>query len=66
MFSKNYTNKNYGRVTYTRALMDSLNIPAVKVSEKSGRELVRKVASDFGIDSDLAAGPSLALGVSGL
>ena len=61
---KNYTNKNYGRVTYTRALMDSLNIPAVKVSEKSGRELVRKVASDFGIDSDLAAGPSLALGVS--
>jgi len=61
---ENYTRKHYGRVTLTQALKDSLNIPAVKVSESVGRDLVRKVASDFGIESDLAAGPALALGAS--
>ena len=34
------------------------------MSEAVGRDLVRRVASDFGIKSDLAAGPALALGVS--
>lgn len=61
---KNYTNKYYGEVTLTRALKDSLNVPAVKVSESVGRDLVRQVASEFGIDSDLALGPALALGAS--
>ena len=61
---ENYTRKHYGRVTLTEALRRSLNVPAVKVSEAVGRELVRKVASDFGIDSDLADGPALALGAS--
>ncbi|MEM6759732.1 MAG: PBP1A family penicillin-binding protein [Pseudomonadota bacterium] len=61
---KNYSNKYEGRVTLTRALEQSLNIPAVKVSESVGRELVRQVASQFGIESDLAAGPALALGAS--
>ncbi len=60
----NYTNKFYGEVTMTRALRDSLNIPAVKVSEAVGRDFVRQVASDFGIESDLALGPALALGAS--
>lgn len=60
----NYSNEFYGEVTLTRALRDSLNIPAVKVSEIVGRELVRQVASDFGIESDLALGPALALGAS--
>ncbi|MFC3612473.1 transglycosylase domain-containing protein [Lutimaribacter marinistellae] len=60
----NYTNKHYGRVTLTHALKDSLNIPAVKVSEAVGRDKVRHVASEFGIDSDLDAGPALALGTS--
>jgi penicillin-binding protein 1A len=60
----NYTNKHYGRVTLTEALKDSLNVPAVKVSERVGRELVRQVASQFGLESDLAAGPALALGAS--
>ncbi len=46
------------------ALRQSLNVPAVKVSESVGRDLVRKVASEFGIQSDLAAGPALALGAS--
>ncbi|MCV6585417.1 MAG: transglycosylase domain-containing protein, partial [Marinibacterium sp.] len=61
---QNYSRKFYGDVTLTRALRDSLNIPAVKVSEAAGRDLVRQVASDFGIESDLAAGPALALGAS--
>jgi 1A family penicillin-binding protein len=61
---QNYTNKHYGRVTLTDALKDSLNIPAVKISESVGRETVRNVASQFGIESDLAEGPALALGTS--
>ncbi|HBZ42812.1 MAG TPA: glycosyl transferase, partial [Maritimibacter sp.] len=61
---QNYTRKFYGPVTLTTALKNSLNIPAVKLSESVGRENVRTVASYFGIESDLAAGPALALGVS--
>ncbi len=61
---RNYTNKYYGKVTLTQALRDSLNIPAVKVSEFVGRDLVRQVAMGFGLESDLAAGPALALGAS--
>ncbi len=60
----NYAKKNYGEVTLAVALQDSLNIPAVKVSEQVGRDLVRQVASDFGIQNDLALGPALALGAS--
>ena len=48
----------------TEALARSLNIPAVKISEFVGRDVVSKVAQDFGIESDLADGPALALGVS--
>jgi len=61
---RNYSKSFKGRVTLTEALRDSLNIPAVKVSESVGRDLVRRVASEFGIDSDLADGPALALGAS--
>ncbi|QBF33151.1 transglycosylase domain-containing protein [Thalassococcus sp. S3] len=61
---RNYTNQHYGDVTLTHALKDSLNIPAVKVSESVGRDNVRQVAADFGIESDLALGPALALGAS--
>ena len=60
----NYDKKFRGRVTLAEALTHSLNIPAVKVSESVGRDLVRQVASQFGIESDLAAGPALALGAS--
>ncbi|TRD20684.1 transglycosylase domain-containing protein [Palleronia caenipelagi] len=61
---ENYTRNYRGRVTMLEALEDSLNIPAVKVSEAVGRNNVRRVATDFGIDNELANGPSLALGVS--
>ncbi len=61
---KNYSGEFEGPVTITEALMKSLNIPAVKISESVGRDLVHKVAGDFGIVSDLADTPALALGAS--
>lgn len=61
---RNYTEEFKGVVTLTTALKHSLNIPAVRMSEAVGRDVVRKVAGDFGLKSDLAAGPALALGVS--
>jgi penicillin-binding protein 1A len=61
---KNYDGEFKGLITLTQALAESRNIPAVKVSEAVGRDAVRRIANDFGIDSDLAAGPALALGAS--
>ncbi len=61
---KNYDGKHRGRITLTQALAQSNNIAAVKVAESVGLDLVRKVASEFGIESDLAQGPALALGAS--
>ncbi|WP_371155459.1 transglycosylase domain-containing protein [Jannaschia sp. 2305UL9-9] len=60
----NYDGKFYGSVSLTEALARSLNTAAVRLSEDVGRDIVRKVATDFGIESDLAAGPALALGAS--
>ena len=60
----NYSNEFYGEVTLTDALRASLNTPAVRLSEEVGRDLVRTVASEFGVESDLALGPALALGAS--
>lgn len=61
---RNYTEEYKGIVTLTEALKHSLNIPAVRISEAVGRDVVRQVAADFGIVSDMADGPALALGVS--
>lgn len=61
---KNYTREYMGMVTLTEALKDSLNIPAVKVQEFVGRQNVIKVATDFGIGTDLVDSPALALGAS--
>ncbi|WP_281990823.1 transglycosylase domain-containing protein [Sulfitobacter geojensis] len=61
---RNYTNTFKGMVTLTESLKQSLNIPAVKISESVGRVLVSEVATQFGIQSDLASGPALALGAS--
>jgi len=61
---RNYTNEYKGMVTLTDALKNSLNTPAVRVSEAVGRENVRTVAAAFGLQSDLAEGPALALGAS--
>ncbi|MEE9388147.1 MAG: transglycosylase domain-containing protein [Paracoccaceae bacterium] len=61
---RNYSNEFVGPVTLTDALKHSLNIPAVRVSEDVGRDNVRTIAAAFGINSDLAEGPALALGAS--
>lgn len=60
----NYTNRFEGPVTMVEALQHSLNVPAVALSEMVGRDNVRTVAENFGIVSDLAQGPALALGAS--
>ncbi|TQM91807.1 transglycosylase domain-containing protein [Roseinatronobacter monicus] len=61
---RNYDNQFHGFVTLTEALARSLNTPAVRVSEAMGRARVREVANQFGLHSDLAEGPALALGAS--
>ncbi len=60
----NYDREFKGQVTLVQALEESRNIPAVRLSESVGRDVVRAVAAQFGIQSDLAAGPALALGAS--
>ncbi len=61
---KNYTGKYLGPVTLSEAFSQSLNIPAVRLSEAVGRENVRTVAASFGLSTDLAQGPAIALGAS--
>ncbi len=61
---RNYTNEFSGMVTLTEAFAHSLNIPAVRITEALGRENVRSVANGFGLRSQLAEGPALALGAS--
>ncbi len=61
---ENYSRRHYGTVTLAEALRGSLNVPAVKVSEAVGRDLVLRVARDFGIHRELADTPALALGAA--
>lgn len=61
---KNYSREFRGPVTLTEALAKSINTVAVRVSEAIGRERVRAVAQDFGINNEIAVGPALALGAS--
>ena len=62
---RNYTGEfANANITLTEALKSSLNTPAVRISEAVGREAVQQVASNFGIQSDLAIGPAIALGTS--
>ncbi|MFZ1470091.1 MAG: PBP1A family penicillin-binding protein [Paracoccaceae bacterium] len=61
---QNYDRKFKGMITLTQALAESRNIPAVKIQELVGRDLVKKVATDFGVAQNLADGPALALGAS--
>lgn len=61
---QNYTKEYEGPVTLTQALVESLNTPAVRLFEQVGGDNVRTVATQFGIQSDLALGPALALGSS--
>jgi membrane peptidoglycan carboxypeptidase len=66
---RNWSPENYGggyagQVTLGEAFARSINTTAVRVSEQVGRERVRAVARKLGVESPLADGPALALGVS--
>ncbi len=61
---RNYEDRYLGRVSLTTALAESLNSVAVRLSEETGRERVRRTARRFGIASELTTGPSIALGAS--
>jgi len=61
---ENYTGDYRGAMTLTDALANSINTIAVKVAMDAGLERVRDIAAGFGIDTDLADGPALALGAS--
>lgn len=59
----NYDEKFHGRVTVRTAFEHSLNVPAVRIAEDTGRGEVIRTAQRFGLDSDFSAVPALALGV---
>ncbi len=61
---KNYSRDFKGVMTLAEAMARSINTIAVRVSEEVGRERVRAMAMDFGITSEIATGPAVALGVS--
>ena len=61
---KNYSNNFSGEVTLTKAFSESLNIPAVKISEAVGRTSVSELGKKFGLLSDPTNGPAIALGTS--
>ncbi len=61
---RNFKNKYAGNVTLTRALAQSINTVAVKVSERVGRDKVITTAHRLGITSPIASHPALALGAS--
>ena len=61
---KNYSNAFNGEVTLTKAFSESLNIPAVKISEAVGRPNVSELGKMFGLLSDPNNGPAIALGTS--
>jgi len=61
---RNFKNKYAGNVTLTRALAQSINTVAVKVSERVGRDRVIATAQRLGITSPIASHPALALGTS--
>jgi penicillin-binding protein 1B len=67
--SNNWTPENYdkkfrGDVTLRYALENSLNIPAVYISQKVGINKVANVIESFRIASNVQAVPSLALGAT--
>ena len=58
----NFKEETYGTVTLRKALRQSLNIAAVKVSEQVGYDNVANLARNAGLGRRVHATPSLALG----
>jgi penicillin-binding protein 1A len=60
----NYDHQFKGIITIAQAMRESRNVPAVKIAQAVGLDTVRNIAQGFGVTSDLAKGPALALGAS--
>ena len=60
----NYNGKYYGKVTLATALAKSLNSVAAQLTMEVGPDAVVEAAQRMGIESDLQANTSLALGTS--
>jgi 1A family penicillin-binding protein len=60
----NIDHRYRGPVTVRHALEASLNVPAARVAQLVGPARVTRIARAFGIESPLAAVPSIALGTS--
>ena len=61
---QNLDHRFRGVVTVRQALEASLNVPAARVAQEIGPARVVRLARAFGIESPLAAVPSIALGTS--
>ena len=61
---ENYSHEYFGPVTLTKALSLSLNTVAVRLGLEVGPKAIVRVAHRLGIESDLSANPSIALGTS--
>ncbi len=61
---KNFSGKNYGPVSLSRALIYSYNIPAVKTMQQVGVKPVHQIARAAGISTELPPDLSLALGAA--
>ncbi|MDX1730537.1 MAG: PBP1A family penicillin-binding protein, partial [Aurantimonas coralicida] len=61
---QNYGRSFSGRVTLANALARSLNVPAVKLSQKVGMDNVTALASEMGVESPLRGDKTMALGTS--
>jgi penicillin-binding protein 1B len=58
----NFTKKYLGEITLREALAHSINIPAVKVAEIVGYDKVVDLAKNAGMNTNVQATPSVALG----
>jgi len=61
---QNYGRSFAGRVTLANALARSLNVPAVKLSQKVGMDAVTAIAKAMGVESPLRGDKTMALGTS--
>ncbi len=63
---ENYNGRYQGKVTLREAFTRSLNVPAVTLAMHVGLDEVIETARALGIEAELSATPSLALGASGM
>jgi membrane peptidoglycan carboxypeptidase len=62
----NFDNRNEGNITLRRALVESRNIPAIKLFQQLGYQRVFQTAKSLGITTDLKPELGSAIGSSGL